>query len=98
MVVGEVLNGLLGSLGHLLATIADVDAPQARATVDQFATLMVLDAHPTRLGDNVGSLLQVIHNRGIRMEHGLAINVFQRVVASGPIHVASFRHCEVSWV
>ena len=35
VVVGEVLDRLLGGLGHLLAAVADVDAPQAGAAVDQ---------------------------------------------------------------
>ena len=90
VIVGEVLDRLLGGLGHLLAAVPNVDAPQAGAAVDQLSALVVLHAHAARLGQDVWALLEVIDDGGVRMEHGLAIDVLERIVAGRLVHAVSF--------
>ena len=80
VVIVEVLDRLLRRFGDLGPAVADVDAPETGAAVDQLAPLVVLDAHTPAALDDQRPVAHVCGDRGERMEQALPVHLLERVV------------------
>ena len=70
----------LRGFGDLGPAVADVDAPETGAAVDQLAPLVVLDAHAPAALDDQRPVAHVGGDRGERMEQALPVHLLERVV------------------
>ena len=89
VVIGEVLDGLLGRIGHLGPAVSDVDAPESGAAIDNVFALLVLDAHAATVGKYHRPLLEVIGDRGVGVEQALAVDVLERKISGSIFHGAA---------
>jgi hypothetical protein len=80
VVIVEVLDRPLCGFGDFGAAVADVDAPETGAAVDQLAPLVILDAHAPAALDDQGAIAHVGGDRGERMEQALPVHLLERVV------------------
>src|SRR6516164_3704094 len=85
MIIAQIAHRLGRRFAELGAAIADVDAPQPGAAIDQIPTPPVLYPDPGASGNDRRAVLQVIGDRGRRMEQALPVHLFERVI--------SCRHC-----
>jgi hypothetical protein len=83
VIIAEILDRLGRRRGDLLAPVADIDAPQPGAEIDQVAPVLVLDAHAVAVGINRRAVLQMVAHRGHGMEQALLVHLLERVVAGG---------------
>src|SRR5262245_13166104 len=81
VVISQIFEGPLGGLTHLATAIANIHAPQPGTTIDQLPALPIADAHAIGLGHDVRAFLEVIDNRGVRMEYRLPVDVLEGIVA-----------------
>ena len=80
VIIVEVLDRALRRFGDLGPAVADVDAPEAGAAVDQLAPLVVLDAHAPAALDDQRPIAHVGGDRGERVEQALPVHLLERVV------------------
>jgi len=80
MVVAEIGHRLGRRLAQFGAAIADVDAPQPGAAVDQLAALAVAHPHARGTGDDRRAVLQMVGDRGRGMEDALPVHLLKRIV------------------
>src|ERR1700730_8796985 len=64
MVITEIAHRLGCRLAEFSAAVADIDAPQPGAAVDQLPPLTVLDPDPRTPGNDRRAVLEVIGDRG----------------------------------
>ena len=64
-------------VGHLVAAIADVDAPHAARPVDEFLAVGIVDIDVVRLGEDQRAFLVLVLERVPRMHDMLAVLVPQ---------------------
>ena len=80
VVVAEIGHRLRRRLTQFGAAIADIDAPQPGAAIDQIVPAAVLEPHPRAAGDDRRPVFQMIGDRGRRMEQALPVHLLERVV------------------
>ena len=80
MVVAKLGHRLGRRLTQFGAAVADIDAPQTGAAVDEVAPFAVLDPNPRAAGDDRRAVLQMVGDRGRRMEDALPVHLFERIV------------------
>ena len=80
VVIAEIGHRPRRRLTQFGPAIADIDAPQPGAAVDQVMPAAVLEPHPGPAGDDRRPVLQMLGDRGRRMEQALPVHLFERVV------------------
>src|ERR1700686_4234593 len=91
MIVAEVLHCLGRGLRELSPAVADVDAPEAGAEVDEIAALLVPDARAAAIGDDKRPVLEVVGDRGRGVEQALLVHLLEGEVARQLSHCVSPR-------
>src|SRR5262249_22615063 len=80
VVIAEVAHRLGRRVAELGSAIADIDAPQAGAAVDQLPSALVPDPDAGTARDDRRTVLQMVGDRRCRMDQALAIHLFEGVV------------------
>jgi hypothetical protein len=79
MVIAQVPHRLRRRFAKLGAAVADIDAPQPGAAIDQ----PVPDPHPGAPGNYRRAVLEVIGDRGRRVDQALPIHFLERIILCG---------------
>jgi hypothetical protein len=83
MVIAQVPHRLRRRFAKLGAAVADIDAPQPGAAIDQFPAVPVLDPDPGAPGNYRRAVLEVIGDRGRRVDQALPIHFLERIILCG---------------
>src|SRR5215469_17995557 len=83
VVIAEVAHRLGRCVAEFRSAIADIDAPQAGAAVDQLPSALVPDPDAGTARDDRRTVLQVVGDRRRRMDQALAIHLLERVICCG---------------
>src|SRR5258708_30067696 len=83
MAIAEILDRLGGGLGDLRPAIADIDAPQTGAEIDQAAPVLILDPDAIAVGEDRRTVLEMVAHRGHRVEQALLVHLLERVIPGG---------------
>src|SRR5580693_7416132 len=86
MVIAQVPHRLRRRLAKLGAAVADVDAPQPGAAIDQFPAVPVPDPDPGATSNYRRAVLEVIGDRGRRVDQALPIHFLERIILCGVQH------------
>jgi hypothetical protein len=74
MVIAKVTHCLRRRFAELGAAEADVDAPQSSTAIDQLPAVPIPNAHPRAPGNDCRAVLEVIGDRGRRVDQALPIH------------------------
>src|ERR1700730_1482611 len=80
VVVAEIAHRLRRGLAELGAPIADIDAPQPGAAIDQLPPVPVPQPDPGAPSDDRRAVLQVICDRCRRVDQALPIHFLERII------------------
>src|SRR6202008_2618143 len=86
MVIAQVPHCLRRRLAKLGAAVANVDAPQPGAAINQLAALTVRDPDPGATSNYRRAVLEVIGDRGRRVDQALPIHFLERIILCGACH------------
>ncbi len=89
VVVAEIGHRLRRRRTQFGAAIADIDAPQPGAAIDQIVPAAVLEPHPRAAGDDRRPVFQMIGDRRRGVEQALPVHLLERVV----LRVRRHRSC-----